>query len=188
MADTIFGKIARGEAQADLVYEDNRALAFRDVNPQAPVHILVIPRKPIARLCLAEEGDEELLGHLLSVAARVASELPFMATENILMATVAAGGDRQDLHEKIRTHSQAAARQVKAEGKPNDLIDRLKADQAFAEVDVDAALDPPAFIGRAPEQVDEFIATHVEPVREQYAHLLGQQAELEHGSLHGERL
>jgi histidine triad (HIT) family protein len=74
MADTIFGKIARGEAQADLVYEDDRALAFRDVNPQAPVHILVIPRKPIARLSLAEEGDEELLGHLLRVAGRVASE------------------------------------------------------------------------------------------------------------------
>ncbi|MBW2372298.1 MAG: HIT domain-containing protein, partial [Deltaproteobacteria bacterium] len=53
MADTIFGKIARGEAQADLVYEDDRALAFRDLNPQAPVHILVIPRKPIARLSLA---------------------------------------------------------------------------------------------------------------------------------------
>jgi histidine triad (HIT) family protein len=60
MADTIFGKIARGEAQADLVYEDDRALAFRDVNPQAPVHILVIPRKPIARLSLAEEGDERV--------------------------------------------------------------------------------------------------------------------------------
>lgn len=74
MADTIFGKIARGEAQADLVYEDDRALAFRDVNPQAPVHILVIPRKPIARLSLAEEGDEALLGHLLNVAGRVASE------------------------------------------------------------------------------------------------------------------
>jgi histidine triad (HIT) family protein len=72
MADTIFGKIARGEAQADLVYEDDRALAFRDVNPQAPVHILVIPRKPIARLSLAEEGDEALLGHLLRVACRVA--------------------------------------------------------------------------------------------------------------------
>jgi len=74
MADTIFGKIARGEAQADLVYEDDRALAFRDLNPQAPVHILVIPRKPIPRLSLAEEGDEELLGHLLRVASRVAGE------------------------------------------------------------------------------------------------------------------
>ena len=74
MADTIFGKIARGEAQADLVYEDDRALAFRDLNPQAPVHILVIPRKPIARLSLAEESDESLLGHLLRVAGRVAGE------------------------------------------------------------------------------------------------------------------
>ena len=74
MADTIFGKIARGEAQADLVYKDDRALAFRDLNPQAPVHILVIPRKPIARLSLAEEGDEGLLGHLLRVASGVADE------------------------------------------------------------------------------------------------------------------
>ena len=58
MADTIFGKIARGEAQADLVYEDDRALAFRDLNPQAPVHILVIPRKPIPRLSLPRKATK----------------------------------------------------------------------------------------------------------------------------------
>ncbi len=113
-----------------------------------------------------------------TIAARVASELPFMATENILMAGVAAGGDRQGLHERIRAHSQAAAAAVKAEGKPNDLIDRLKADQAFAAVDLDATLDPDGFIGRAAEQTDEFIATHVEPVRKKYAHRLGQKPQL----------
>jgi len=74
MTDTIFGKIARGEAPADRVYEDDRAVAFRDVNPQAPTHILVIPRKPIPRLSEAEPGDEELLGHLLRVATRVARD------------------------------------------------------------------------------------------------------------------
>ena len=74
MADTLFGKISRGEIPTDFVYEDELAVAFRDIAPQAPTHILVIPRKPIARLSLAEEGDEELLGHLLRVAGRVANE------------------------------------------------------------------------------------------------------------------
>jgi histidine triad (HIT) family protein len=74
MADTIFGKIARGEAPAEIVYEDDRALAFRDVNPQAPTHLLVIPRKPIDRLTAAGAEDEALLGHLLRVASRVAGE------------------------------------------------------------------------------------------------------------------
>ena len=74
MADTIFGKIAKGEAQADIVYEDDRALVFRDLNPQAPTHLLVIPRKPLATLSEADQDDEALLGHLLLVANRAASE------------------------------------------------------------------------------------------------------------------
>lgn len=74
MPDTIFGRIARGELAADVVYEDDRALAFRDKNPQAPVHLLVIPRKPIAALSDAGEDDAELLGHLCLVATRVARE------------------------------------------------------------------------------------------------------------------
>ena len=74
MEDTIFGKIARGEAPAKIVYEDDRALAFHDVSPQAPTHILVIPRKPIERLSAAEEGDAALLGHLMMVANRVAAD------------------------------------------------------------------------------------------------------------------
>ncbi len=112
------------------------------------------------------------------IAGRVMSELPFMATENILMAAVASGGDRQDLHERIRAHSQEAGRVVKVEGKPNDLLARLKADDAFVGIDIDAAVNPSDFIGRASEQVDEFLAAHVEPVRRKYAHLLGQKAEL----------
>lgn len=74
MGDSIFGRIARGEASAEIVYEDDRALAFRDVNPQAPTHLLVIPRKSIDRLSAAEADDESLLGHLLLVARRVASD------------------------------------------------------------------------------------------------------------------
>jgi len=74
MSDTIFGQIARGEIPADIVYEDDRALAFRDINPQAPTHLLVIPRQPIARLSEATEADGGLLGHLMLVAGRVARD------------------------------------------------------------------------------------------------------------------
>ena len=74
MADTIFGKIARGEVPAKIVFEDDRAVAFHDANPQAPTHLLVIPRKPIERLAQAEEADEPLLGHLLTVARKVAAD------------------------------------------------------------------------------------------------------------------
>jgi len=113
-----------------------------------------------------------------TIAAHVKAELPFQATENILMAAVRAGGDRQKLHEKIRQHSQAAAHRVKGEGKDNDLLDRLRGDPAFACVDIDALLDPAAFIGRAPQQVDAFIAEQVVPIRRRYADVLGQEAEL----------
>ena len=91
-------------------------------------------------------------------------ELPFMATENILMQAVAQGGDRQTLHEAIRQHSHAAGAVVKQEGKPNDLLDRLAADSAFAKVDIQAVTDPSLFVGRAPEQVDEFLAGTVQPI------------------------
>ncbi len=110
--------------------------------------------------------------------ANIRAELPFMATENILMAAVAAGGDRQELHERIRKHSMAAAEHVKLHGKANDLIERLKGDAAFAAVDIDSLLDPRAFIGRSPRQVDEFLAAEVEPVRARYADLLGQESQL----------
>ena len=103
------------------------------------------------------------------IAANLEAELPFMATENILMAAVAAGGDRQDLHERIRRHSQAAAAVVKEQGGRNDLLDRLAADPAFAKVDLAAAIEPAQFVGRAPQQVDEFLAEVVAPIRAKYA-------------------
>ena len=99
----------------------------------------------------------------------VQAELPFMATEEILMAAVQKGGDRQELHESIRHHSMAAARQVKENGLGNDLLHRLKSDPAFAGVDVEGVLDASRFVGRAPEQVDEFIAEVVTPIRQRYA-------------------
>lgn len=74
MPDTIFGKIIRREIPADIVYEDNDTLAFRDVNPQAPTHILVIPKKPIPKLSDATDDDQALLGHLLLVANRIARD------------------------------------------------------------------------------------------------------------------
>ncbi|RIL01512.1 MAG: histidine triad nucleotide-binding protein [Proteobacteria bacterium] len=74
MSDTIFGKIARGELPARKVHEDDLCVAFHDVAPQAPTHLLVIPRQPIPRLSQAQDGDEPLLGHLLRVAARVAKQ------------------------------------------------------------------------------------------------------------------
>ncbi len=112
------------------------------------------------------------------IAGRVASELPFMATENIMMAAVKAGGNRQELHEKIRLHSQAAASQVKNLGKHNDLVGRLKADIAFSEIDFEKILDPDAYIGRAARQVDEFIRDVVTPIRKKYRKELNRQVEL----------
>lgn len=101
------------------------------------------------------------------IARNLGEELPFMATENILMAATASGGDRQDLHERIRQHAQAAGMAVK-QGAPNDLLARLQADPAFAAVDLATALEPADFVGRAPQQVDEFLTEIVAPIRERY--------------------
>ncbi len=100
------------------------------------------------------------------IARRIQSELPFMATENLLMAAVKKGGDRQALHEVIRTHSMAAGRRVKEEGADNDLLDRLRNDAAFAAIkdEFDSLLDPAAFVGRAPRQVDEFLGEVIRPL------------------------
>ena len=125
---------------------------------------------------LAADGILEILINVSSglvvypnvIASHIAAELPFMATENILMAAVKAGGDRQKLHEKIRVHSHAAAGQVKKLGKPNDLIERLKDDPAFAKVDFKKVLKPDDYIGRASQQVDEFITQIAKPALKKY--------------------
>jgi len=104
-----------------------------------------------------------------TIEANLAKELAFMATENILMAGVAQGGDRQALHEVIRVHSQAAAQRVKAEGADNDLIERLQGDTNFAKIDLANVLDPAKYVGRSPEQVDAFLREVVQPIRHRYA-------------------
>ncbi|HVX87171.1 MAG TPA: adenylosuccinate lyase [Phycisphaerae bacterium] len=102
------------------------------------------------------------------IAGRLDAELPFMATENVLMAAVKAGGDRQDLHERIRKHSHAAARQVKQEGKPNDLLMRLQTDDAFSGAELNSAMNPLLYVGRSVQQVDEFIRHTIDPIRQRY--------------------
>jgi len=142
---------------------------------------LVLPQAFLAVdaiLVLCQNVAEGLVVYPRVIAQHLNDELPFMATENLLMAAVAAGGDRQQLHERIRQHSQAAARVVKDEGRPNDLVARLQADPAFARIDVSAALDPAAFIGRAPQQVDAFLQEVVAPIRQRYAAKDGLQAEV----------
>lgn len=103
------------------------------------------------------------------------AELPFMATENIIMAGVKRGGDRQELHEVIRTHSQAAAEHVKLEGGENDLLERLAADPAIGMTieELQQVLDMKKFVGRAPEQVAEFLISDVQPVLDRHKHRLG---------------
>jgi histidine triad (HIT) family protein len=98
VAETVFGRILRGEIPAKRVYEDERAIAFQDASPQAPVHVLVIPRKPIARLSAAEPEDEALLGHLLLVARRVAQEAGLADFRIVVNDGAAAGQSVFHLH------------------------------------------------------------------------------------------
>jgi len=143
-------------------------------------------RVVIPEAFLATDGILEILINVLDglvvypkvIASHIVAELPFMATENILMAGVKASGNRQKLHEKIRRHSQAAASQVKKLGKTNDLIDRLKKDSAFSKVNFEKVLNPKAYIGRAPKQVDEFITEIVAPIRKKYRKELNRTVEL----------
>jgi len=142
---------------------------------------LVLPQAFLAIdaiLLLYQNVASALVVYPKVIARHLLEELPFMATENIMMAAVAAGGDRQDLHEQIRIHSQAAAAVVKQDGGANDLMKRLAGDPAFARVDLTGALDPRQFVGRAPEQVDEFLAQVVAPIRSRYLAALGGEAEV----------
>lgn len=135
------------------------------------------------RICLAEAflGADVVLNTLQNVSeglvvypevigAHIRQELPFMATENVIMEMVKAGGNRQDCHEKIRVLSHEAAAQVKEKGMPNDLVQRIRADSYFAPIHarLDSLLEPSSFIGRAPEQVQEFVENEVTPALEPY--------------------
>jgi adenylosuccinate lyase len=129
-------------------------------------------------LDLVNNVADGLIVYPKTIAANLAAELPFMATENLMMAAVQAGGDRQQVHEIIREHSQAAAQRVKQDGGHNDLLDRLSTDATFGGIDLESVLDPSRYIGRAPQQVDAFIKQVVEPIRERYREHLGQAPDL----------
>lgn len=114
------------------------------------------------------------------IAAHVNSELPFMATENIMMEAVKRGGDRQELHEKIRVHSLAAARQVKEFGEKNDLIERILADESFglSKEEILSIIDPSKFTGRSSGQVVDFIEEYINPILEAHKNELGEEVEI----------
>ncbi|MDR1135817.1 MAG: adenylosuccinate lyase [Clostridiales Family XIII bacterium] len=111
---------------------------------------------------------------------RIMSEIPFMATENILMEAVKKGGDRQDLHEKIRVHSMEAGKRVKEEGLPNDLLKRIAGDPAFGltEDDIEKLLTPRDYVGRSAEQVEEFITKYIQPVLDENKDAIAPEARL----------
>ena len=108
------------------------------------------------------------------------AELPFMATENIMMDAVKAGGDRQELHEKIRTLSMEAGRNVKEEGKENNLLELIAADPSFNMTleELQKSMEPSRYTGRSKEQVERFVKTVVQPVLEANKELLGVTAEI----------
>ena len=114
------------------------------------------------------------------IEAHLMAELPFMATENIMMDAVKAGGDRQELHERIRVHSMAAGKVVKEEGKPNDLLDRIATDPAFnvTREDLDKVMKPENYVGRAPEQTAEYLRDVIKPILDDNRDLLGAEAEI----------
>jgi len=114
------------------------------------------------------------------IEARLRAEMPFMATENILMEAVKRGGDRQDLHERIRRHSQAAADAVKRQGKPNDLLSRIAADAAFKNVKdrLNEILDPAKYVGLAPQQTERFLKRNVQPVLKRHRKWLGRKGQV----------
>jgi adenylosuccinate lyase len=142
---------------------------------------LVLPQAFLAidaLLILYENVANGLVVYPQVIGRHLAEELPFMATEAILMAAVAAGGDRQDLHERIRQHSQDAAAEVKQRGLANDLMDRLAGDDAFNSVELGEMVDSARFVGRAPQQVDEFLAEVVAPILQRYPDRLTGEAEI----------
>ncbi len=131
-------------------------------------------------LCLMENICDGLVVYPKVVRQRVMNELPFMATENIMMSAVKKGGDRQELHERLRQHSIAAGRAVKEEGLPNDLMERVCGDPAFGLTLEEgmALLQPENFTGRAPQQVEDYLREVIDPILEENRDLLGDKAEI----------
>ncbi|MEY8369281.1 adenylosuccinate lyase [Anaerovoracaceae bacterium 42-11] len=145
-------------------------------------------RISVSEAFLAVDGILELYINVSSglvvypkvIEAHLMAELPFMATENIMMDAVKAGGDRQELHERIRVHSMEAGKVVKEQGKPNDLLDRIAADPAFhiTKEALQKALKPENYVGRAPQQTTEFLSGVIKPILSANEALLGLTAEI----------
>lgn len=114
------------------------------------------------------------------ITKRVMSELPFMATENIIMEAVKKGGDRQELHEAIRVHSMDAGRVVKVEGGDNDLLERIEKDPLFglSHEDILSLMEPSQFIGRSAEQTDEYVKEFINPKLDRFKEHFGAKVEL----------
>ncbi len=124
---------------------------------------------------------ENLVVYEKTIEKHVAAELPFMATENIMMECVKAGGNRQELHERLRVLSAEAGQRVKTEGAENDLLDRIKEDEMFDAVKdrLDAIVDAKKFVGRAPRQTEEFIIREIQPILDRHKNLLGVKGNIE---------
>lgn len=145
-------------------------------------------RLSVSESFLATDGILELYMNITSglvvypkvITARLMSELPFMATENIMMDAVKAGGDRQVLHEKIRQHSMAAGKRVKEEGADNDLLDRIAADPDFnmTKEQLLTLMKPENFTGCAESQTENFLETVVKPIIEENKDALGMHADI----------
>lgn len=145
-------------------------------------------RLSVPEAFLAADGILELYNNIADglvvypkvVEAQLMAELPFMATENILMDAVKAGGDRQELHERIRTHSMAAAKTVKEEGKPNDLLHRIAEDPAFniSEEEISKIIKPENFTGRAEQQTLDFISEVIAPILRENSEDIGVKTEI----------
>ena len=145
-------------------------------------------RLSVPEAFLATDGILELYNNIADglvvypkvIEAQLMAELPFMATENILMDAVKAGGDRQELHERIRTHSMAAAKTVKEEGKPNDLLHRIAEDPAFniSEEEISKIIKPENFTGRAEQQPLDFISEIVKPLLRENSEDIGVKTEI----------
>ena len=145
-------------------------------------------RLSVPEAFLATDGILELYNNIADglvvypkvIEAQLMAELPFMATENILMDAVKAGGDRQELHERIRTHSMAAAKTVKEEGKPNDLLHRIAEDSAFniSEEEISKIIKPENFTGRAEQQTLDFISEVIAPILRENSEDIGVKTEI----------
>ncbi|MBL8868057.1 MAG: adenylosuccinate lyase [Planctomycetia bacterium] len=143
---------------------------------------LYIPQAFLAADAILRIGQNVGSGLIVNrpiVAKNVREYLPYMATENLMMAAVRAGADRQHVHELVKTHSHAVTDRIKnGVGSATEIIDRLKGESAFAGVDFAGELEPSAFVGRSPEQVDEFLQNEIQPIRERYAGRTGRTVEL----------